>query len=86
MANNKPTETIRDGLLKATVWRNETDKTVFYSVNFSRSYQDDKRSWKDTDSFSGTDLLRIANLATQAYNRTVELRQMDREASPQNGS
>ena len=34
---NKPTETLRDGSLKATIWRNETDKGAFFRVNFSQS-------------------------------------------------
>ncbi len=81
MANNKPTETLKDGLLKATIWKNEGDKGSFYRVNLTRSYQDNAEKWHDTDSFSGSELLRIAHLAQKAYDRTTELRQQDRKAA-----
>ena len=71
---NKPTETLRDGSLKATIWRNETDKGAFFRVNFSRGYRDDAGNWQDSDSFSGSELLRLARLASKAYDRTNELR------------
>ncbi len=71
----KPTETLRDGSLKATIWKNESDKGPFYSVNLTRIYKDEHGKYHDTDSFTGTELLRIAHLATKAYDRTNQLRQ-----------
>ena len=75
---NQPTETLRDGSLKATIWKNEGDKGTFFSVNLSRTYKDDAGNYHDSDSFSGTELLRIAHLATRAYDLMSELRQQER--------
>ena len=75
---NQPTETLRDGSLKATIWKNEGEKGAFFSVNLTRTYKDDAGSYHDSDSFSGTELLRIAHLATRAYDLVLELRQQER--------
>ena len=75
---NQPTETLRDGSLKATIWKNEGEKGAFFSVNLTRTYKDDAGNYHDSDSFSGTELLRIAHLASRAYDRVSELRQQER--------
>jgi hypothetical protein len=81
MAKQQPEDTLRDGLLKATIWKNEGEKGAFYSVNLSRSYQDDAGNYHDSESFSGSELLRIAHLAGRAYDRISELRQSARDAA-----
>lgn len=73
----KPIDTLRDGSLKATIWKRESERGSFYSVNFSRFYRDDEGSYHDADSFSGPELLRLAHLAAKAYDRTSQLRQED---------
>ncbi len=83
---NSPIETIRDGSLKATIWKNLGEKGNFFTVNLSRSYKDEADTWHDSDSFSGSELLRIARLASRAYDRTNELRQADRAALEAGGS
>ena len=75
---NQPTETLRDGSLKATIWKNEGEKGAFFSVNLSRTYKDEAGNYHDSDSFSGTELLCIAHLATRAYDLMSELRQQER--------
>jgi len=70
---NRPTETLRDGSLKATIWKNESEKGASFSVNLSRTYNCDA-GYDHIDSFSGTELLRPAHLATRAYDRVSELR------------
>ena len=75
--NTKPIDTIRDGALKASIWANQPkaeDKAPFYSVRITRTYTDDQGNFHDSDSFSGSELLRVARLANQAYGRTSELR------------
>lgn len=79
MANNKPTATLRDGRIKATIWKQNSDNGDFFRVTFSRSYKDDAGNWHDSDSFSGTELLRLARLATKAFDQTNDLRQANRE-------
>ncbi len=65
---NKPTETIRDGKLKATIWKNPTKKGHFYSVDISRTYKQGD-VFKDSHSFSGSEPLQVARLAHKAYDR-----------------
>jgi len=80
---NKPTETLRDGNLKAVIWKNAGEKGDFYTVSLTRTYKDAAGNYQDADSFSGSELLRIAHLATRAYDRTGELRQADRADAPE---
>lgn len=77
---NKPTATLRDGSLKATIWHQKTDQGGFYRVTFVRGYRDDDGMWHDSDSFSGAELLRLAHLATRAYDETRGLRVEDRSS------
>ena len=78
MTNNKPADTLRDGAIKATIWKNPTDNGSFYSVTFGRTYTDDQGTAKSTDNFSNGEVLRLAHLATKAYDRIAELRQQDK--------
>ncbi len=80
MANNKPIETIRDGSLKATIWERQGEKGPFYSVEITRSYRDQNGAWHDSNSFIGDELLRMARLATIAYDETLVLRNQDRSS------
>lgn len=74
---NKPIDTIRDGSLKATIWKNTGEKGDFYSVEFSRTYKQGE-TFKDSHSFSGTELLRISRLADIAYTEITIHRASDR--------
>ena len=77
-SKTRPIQTLRDGKLKAVIWKNPSEKGHFYSVDLIRSYQDGE-IWKDTHSFSGTELLRVSRLAQKAYDRIAELRALDLE-------
>lgn len=79
--NNKPVETLRDGAIKATIWRNESENGPFYGVTYSRTYTDGNGNPNDTDSFSGGAVLKQARLAHKAYDRMVELRKADAEVA-----
>ena len=76
---NKPIDRLKDGALKATIWANESQKGVFYSVEFSRNYKDEHDHYQDSKSFSGAELLRVAHLAAKAYDRISILRQSEGE-------
>lgn len=78
-SNNKPADTIRDGSLKATIWKNFSENGTFYSVEFSRTYKQGE-TFKDSHSFSGSEPLQLARLANKAYDRIAELRSADRNA------
>ncbi|MEO0851905.1 MAG: hypothetical protein AAFY15_00155 [Cyanobacteria bacterium J06648_11] len=84
MALYQPLDTIRDGSLKATIWKRETENRPFYSVELTRSYTDQDGKWHDASSFVGDELLRIARLAQLAYDETLYHRQKDREATAPN--
>ena len=71
----KPAMTIRDGALKATLWRREGESGPFYSVSFSRSYKKAEGEYADSTSFSGAELLRLAQLAGKAYEQAQALRE-----------
>ena len=84
-SNNKPIQTIRDGALKASIWANPNKKGVFYSVRISRTYKDAQDQYRDTDSFSNAELLRVARLANIAYDEIAILRGHDPETATANG-
>lgn len=78
--NNSPAAQLRDGSIKATIWRNIQDSgKTRYSTELSRSYTDQQGNWHDTNSLSGSELLRAANLLIQAYNQEQTLRSEARD-------
>jgi hypothetical protein len=78
---NKPFHEIRDGLIKATIWKNTRQKNerpiIIYSVDVTRSYKDNGGNWKESTSFSGNELLRVANLYERAYNAILNARKLE---------
>jgi hypothetical protein len=70
---NPPVETLRDGAIKAAIWRNESENGVFFGVTFARTYKNGEGNLQDTDSYSGSQLLRLARLAEKAYDRAAKL-------------
>lgn len=69
----RPVETLRDGAIKAAIWKNESENGAFHGVTFSRTYKNGSGDLQDTNSFSGTQLLRLARLAEKAYDRAAKL-------------
>ena len=67
----KPVHTIRIGSLEAAIWENDGDNGTFHAVTFSRKYRKDDRV-RNSDSFSGSDLLALAKLADMAHTWTLE--------------
>lgn len=56
MGNMKPTHEIKLGVIRATIWENETtDRDTWYSVTLSRRYRSGDE-WKDASSFRKNDL------------------------------
>ena len=72
-SKNTPEVTLRDGAIKATIWKNEGENGVFFSVEYSRTYSDGKNNPKDTSGFSGSQILKQAHLAYKAYDRIKKL-------------
>ncbi|MCI4663148.1 MAG: hypothetical protein MRY74_00360 [Neomegalonema sp.] len=79
--NNPPVETHRDGAVSAKIWRNHTNEgDAFYSVTFQRTYTDPQTEKpRESSSFQGTDLLKIQQLAGEAYKSVSHHRALDRE-------
>lgn len=75
----KPIDTIREGSLKASIWKNTGEKGDQFSVQFSRTWRDEQGAFHDSDSFSGTELLRLARLANVAYDEIAIHRAKSRQ-------
>lgn len=76
--NNKgPVEVIRDGTIKASIWKNDGENGPYLKVKFSGAYQKDGE-WHDTDSFTGRELLAVAEIARQAYCYGVNFRSIQK--------
>ncbi|WZO97246.1 hypothetical protein EP7_004270 [Isosphaeraceae bacterium EP7] len=63
---NKPVHAIRMGRIRASIWGNQNEHGVFYSVKISRSYQDGE-GWKSTDNFGRDDCLLAAKVLDMAH-------------------
>ncbi|MBK9584601.1 MAG: hypothetical protein IPO55_01605 [Alphaproteobacteria bacterium] len=85
-AENRPSDVIRDGNLKASIWRNEGENGISYATVLARTYRTEDGAYRESNSFSGSELLRVSELARKAYDRTGELRQNDFERSAERTS
>lgn len=80
-SKNKPIKTLRDGALKAVIWKNERNGKTYRSVDLYRTYKNEKEDQlKDISNYSGTELLRIARLANKAYDFLIYQRELDKQA------
>lgn len=77
--DNRPADVIRDGNLKASIWRNEGENSVSYATTIARTYKTEDGAYRESNSFTGTELLRVSELARKAYDRTNDLRRDDYE-------
>ncbi len=64
--SNKPVHEIRVNGIRATIWKNDTDKGPRFNTTFERSYRDGEE-WKKTDSYGREDLLVLAYVAKEAF-------------------
>ena len=77
--SDKPEFTIRDGSVKATTWRNSGESGDYFTTSFTRTYRDEKSGdLRDTNAFSGAELLKVSALAQEAYQQSRALRQEQR--------
>ena len=69
----------KQGGVEVSVWRNHTDKGDIFNTTIRNSYKDDaSREWKETTSFSPTDLAVVAQLSSQAFQAITELKSQSR--------
>lgn len=72
----RPEETLREGPLKAAIWRNEGENGAYHSVTVARTYKDREGNLQDIQSFRPKDMLGLSELARRAHHNAHEL---DRE-------
>ncbi|MEM1427941.1 MAG: hypothetical protein AAGG09_00635 [Pseudomonadota bacterium] len=75
-ATNRPAETVREGQLKAAIWRNENENGAYHSVTLARTYKDRDGNLQDTSNFRPKDMLGLSELARRAHHQAQDL---DRE-------
>ena len=56
---NKPAHEIRLSGVRASIWKNDTEKGPRYNTTFERYYRDGEE-WKSSDSFGRDDLLTLS--------------------------
>jgi hypothetical protein len=72
-SQSSPTQTekptvIRDGSLKASIFHNVSeDGKAYYTTKLAKTYTDQDGNPRDTQNFSQSDLLRVAELGREAY-------------------
>ncbi|RYD75640.1 MAG: hypothetical protein EOP84_17975, partial [Verrucomicrobiaceae bacterium] len=66
--SDKPVQEFRaSGGIKATVWRNHSDRGEFFTSTFTRSYRDGNDEWKETTVFMPDQLPKLALVIGKAY-------------------
>jgi hypothetical protein len=82
----RPVHEFRHRNVRATIWRNETDKGPMFNVTLSRIYRDGEQ-WKDSHSFGYDDLMNLAKLLADSHTYISTLRENDYAAGrPTRGS
>ena len=75
----RPVAEFRHGGIKLAVWPNQGENGTNYNTTISNSYKDEASGeWKQTSSFSATDLLVVGELGRQAFAKITELKQQGR--------
>ena len=79
---NQPIAKLKDGLITATIWKNQTSEgKAHFAVTVTRSYLKDEQ-WFESQSFSGTELLRVARLTQAAYGEIQRQKRAEIEVHP----
>lgn len=75
----RPVATLKQGGLELSVWKNSGEKGDMYNTTIRNSYRDEKSGeWKETSSFSPTDLAVLVQLSGQAFQAIGELKSQGR--------
>lgn len=84
---NKPVETLRDGALKVSIFRNRGENGNYYALDPGRIYTDEKTGEvREVSSLSGGEPLRMAHLLTKGYERVGEFREQDKKQAKEGPS
>lgn len=80
--SNQPLDKLKDGLITATIWKNQSEEGKSrYSVSIVRNYTDKDDKWKETSSFSPLELLMVSRLAQRAYDRIAAFKEEGKETA-----
>ena len=77
----QPFHRIRYRNITAAIWQNAGERGAWFSVTFSRSYRDQQNNWHTAESFSGPDLLILAEVARAAFAWIVQTTQSPNNAT-----
>ena len=69
---DRPVDTLREGPLKAAIWRNPGENGDYHTASLSRSYKDRDGNFRDTSSFRGKDMLPLSELTRRAHHDTSQ--------------
>ena len=68
MEKEPPVHELKEGAVKAAIWRREGKNGVFYQASFTRIFKDEVTGiWRDSPNFGERDLEPLAKLASQAF-------------------
>ena len=81
-SSNAPVDVIRDGALKATIWKNNGENGDFFSTTLSKTFEQNG-SLHDGNSFTRGDLLRVSELSRRAYARIGGFRELAKSREEQ---
>jgi hypothetical protein len=78
-SSSRPVKTFKQGGIEVSVFRNQGQHGDMYNTKIRNSYKDDKSGeWKETSSFSPTDLAVLSQLSSQAFQAIIELKAQSR--------
>lgn len=81
--SNKPEFVVRDGAISASTWRNPGKHGDVFSTKIERAYKDKETGeWQTTNTFFGTDLLKVSRVAEESYQQEVMLKN-ERSVTPE---
>jgi hypothetical protein len=72
MKDNKPIKEFKIGRIKASVWANEGQKSVWYTVTVSRLYKEEGNTWQSASSFKREDLLVLCKVLNLTHSWLYE--------------
>ncbi len=61
-AQKGPVHEIKQGMLKAAIWKNEGSEGPFYSVTLGRLFKNDEGKWRTSQRFGAKDLTNVPAL------------------------
>ncbi len=66
-SKQRPVFEARFGRLRASVWRQESDKGPWFNIVLSRLYKDNDDQWQSANTFGVRDLLEVGKLCDLAH-------------------